>query len=101
MSPSCVPHGGAETITVKTLPKSAVGFNTFYSDGQPGGSANGQGYGGNSGGETTDAGVYTFTWAISPKAPAGPVRVDVVDATPDGIVRATAGFTVANLQGSC
>jgi hypothetical protein len=67
------------TLVVNTNPKAAVGYQAIYSDNHGGGPPPyGSGYGGNDKGLADDSGRMRSTWVISPSAPTGIARVDVV-----------------------
>lgn len=70
---SCVKAGSSQSIRVKTLPQSAVTYDSYYPDGNSGVSENF--YGGNNGNQVGPDGVYEDTWVINPAAPPGTVKV--------------------------
>ena len=95
----CVPPGGSQTITITTEPSSGVAYDAVYADGKNG-TSKGY-YGGNKGGQTDNSGVWTDTWVIAAGAPPGPVRVDIVAATPKGAGTTYAAFAMADASGRC
>lgn len=79
IAPRCVPPGGRLAIEVVTQAGAAVAYQAVYADSGGGGSPPfGAGYGGNASGFADEAGRYRSAWTVSPGAPAGPGRVDVV-----------------------
>ena len=102
VSPTCVLPGGVATLRVSTDPGAMVIYNAIYSDG--GGGAvppYGKGYGGNAGGSADQNGSYASSWTVSPKAPSGPAKVDVVAGSGGTFGRAKPKFAVADLTGHC
>lgn len=97
---TCVPPGGKQTITIRTEPKSAAGYDSVYSDGKSG-IMEGF-YGGNNGGYADDKGVYTDTWVVGANAPAGKVTVRVM-AGQQGFrhFEGETSFTVGDALGRC
>lgn len=71
----CVKAGGEQTITIKSPPKSAAGYDSYYADGKSGISEGF--YGGNNGTPMPPEGTWSDTWTIAPHAPKGRVRVQV------------------------
>jgi hypothetical protein len=97
---ACVRPGTTQTITIKTLPNSAVGYDSVYPDGKSGLSQDY--YGGNNGGQANATGTWTDTWKIAPNAPAGLVSVDVAGANANGSVGKTAiSFKLSDVTGKC
>ncbi len=96
---ACVRPGERQTITITTLPEAVVAYHAQYSDGKdaldPGY------YGGNSGGTTDARGVWTDSWVVSPAAPAGAVRVDVIGQSNDDRGYTLIFFDVADASGRC
>lgn len=79
LTPVCADNGTKMTLTVKTNPEASVGYQAIYSDNGGGGPAPyGSGYGGNGKGLADDQGRFKSSWVISPSAPDGYARVDVV-----------------------
>lgn len=79
LSTSCFTRGGIVTLTVHTKPKAGVGYIAVYSDNGTGApKPTGNGYGGNAGGFSDGNGAYVSTFTVSPDAPLGPGRVDVI-----------------------
>lgn len=100
LAKTCVKPGGSQSITIKTRPGSAVGYDAVYSDGSAG--MNPPHHGGNSGGEVDEQGTWQDTWVVAPTAPAGKVHVNVLGSHVDyGFVQKTLVFTVAGATGSC
>ncbi len=79
VQPSCIRPGGKATLTVQTTPKAGIAYHALYA-GTKGGAPPpfGSGYGGNDKGFVNDDGRYVSSWIVSPEAPAGPARVDVI-----------------------
>jgi hypothetical protein len=79
VTPACIKPGGRATMTVKTEPRSAVAYHAMYA-GSRGGAVPpyGSGYGGNDKGYSDGEGRYSSSWIVSPEAPPGPARLDVV-----------------------
>jgi hypothetical protein len=102
VTPGCVRRGGTARISVVTVPKGAVGYHAIYA-GTKGGAPPpfGYGYGGDGRGFANGEGHYTDTWVVSPNAPVGPARVDVVVADGDNFGYDGPGFAVAGLDGTC
>ena len=101
-SSPCVRAGTPQTITVKTIAKAGIAYNSVYADGNNSRDNKTDYYGGNKGGQADDTGVYRDTWTLSPRAARGPVHVDVVGIAPQGQSGyAVAGFTVAGPDGKC
>jgi hypothetical protein len=98
LTETCVQRGGSQGLTVQTLPRAVVGFDSYYSDGKDGGALGGN-YGGNAGGQTDASGRYEATWVVSPTAPSGPVTVIVVASHARGTVTKSLRFVVA--KGTC
>lgn len=71
----CVKAGGTQTITIKSSPGAAAGYDSYYPDGRSGISDGF--YGGNSGNNIPPDGTWRDTWTIAPNAPTGQVRVHV------------------------
>jgi hypothetical protein len=102
VSPACVDRGGSVTLTVNTEPKAAIGFQAVYSDGRGGGGAPfGAGYGGNDKGIASGRGTFNATWVVSPEAPVGAGRVDVVVGYRGEFGYDGPHFAVADAKGNC
>lgn len=101
LAEDCVRPGGTQTITVDTGESgSGVVYDTVYSDGKTGLAEDH--YGGNNGGHTDDSGTWQDRWAVSPEAPAGEARVDVLTTSADGRTGAARDtFRVADALGRC
>lgn len=104
----CVPPGGTQTITITSEPKTAVGYQTVYSDGTKGSGEKTfsdpdgkEGYGGNNGGLTDESGRWKDTWTVSVEAPEGPVEVAVFAMGREEMGGAVAKFEIADTLGSC
>lgn len=82
VSPLCVERGGEMAIRVETgRPDTAVAYLAFYAGEESGAPPPyGDGHGGNSGDMTGGNGRYEDTWRVSPTAPVGPARVEVMAA---------------------
>jgi hypothetical protein len=91
--------GQTQRISITAQPKSGVVYDAVYSDGRYGGT-DGY-YGGNDGGRTDARGHWSGHWVVAHSAPIGPVRVDVVAATPQGNGYTTVWFHVADSSGRC
>lgn len=79
LTPVCANNGTVMTLVVETNSEAGVGYQAIYSDNGGGGPAPyGSGYGGNGKGLADKSGHFRSTWVISPSAPAGAARVDVV-----------------------
>jgi hypothetical protein len=99
---TCVRPGTAQTITVTSKPNAGIAYNSVYADGNNARDNRTDYYGGNKGGRTDAQGIWRDTWTVSPKAPPGPVHVDVVGiAAGAGAGSITTGFAVARLDGTC
>lgn len=85
VEPTCVRQGGVMRLTVRTEPGLPVIYSAVY-DGEEGGGPPpyGAGHGGNDGGNADEDGVYRSEWTVSPDAPVGAARVEVVTARQDG-----------------
>lgn len=70
----CIRVGESQTITIKSLAKSAVGYDNYYPDGKSGIDREAH-YGGNNGAVMPDSGTWSDSWVVKPNAPAGRVRV--------------------------
>lgn len=103
VSPDCVRAGGVMSIEVVTRPDAAVAYHAIYHGEQAGAPPPvGQGHGGNGGGMADGNGVYRDTWSVSPNAPVGPARIDVVVAWDGSHGRTTVTFEVAPMvAGGC
>jgi hypothetical protein len=102
LTPACVRPGGTMHIVVHTgSPYAAVAYLAVYSNGKSGAKQAGDDLGGNNGGMTAPNGDYTDSWVVSPKAPAGPARVEIRVGSPSGQQSASASFRVASVAGVC
>lgn len=102
VTPVCIERGGTMTLELKTKPESAVGFQALYSDGKGGGPPPlGAGYGGNDKGFASKKGRFTATWVVSPDAPVGRGRVDVVVGHDQAWGYDDPHFAVADEDGNC
>jgi hypothetical protein len=102
ITPTCVRPGAQATIVVQTLTKSAVAFDTYYSNGKTGGTPPfGDGLGGNASGMTDRNGRYTASWIVSPNAPAGAAYARVVVGHGDAINETKVPFAVSDPTGDC
>jgi hypothetical protein len=102
LSPLCVRPGGTMSIVVQTRPKYAVAYNAEYAGTQGGAPPPyGAGYGGNDKGYPNPDGVYRSSWVVSPQAPAGPARVDVIVADGEAWGYDNPDFAVAGPSGTC
>lgn len=82
LTPTCVTPGGTLTVTVHTAPRTGVLYLAHYSDGASGAEEPiGAGYGGNGGGYADADGRFEESWTVSPQAPTGPGRLEVVTAS--------------------
>jgi len=81
-----VQPGHTQTLHVHTVPKAALVYDSFYSDGHDGAVYGGRG----TGDQADDQGNFDATWTVLPSAPLGKVRVDVAGAGKVG-GRPTAG----------
>lgn len=97
---SCVRPGGSQSITIRSKPDAAVGYDSVYADGKSG-MMEGH-YGGNMGGFTDKEGEWRDTWVVAAHAPSGPVQVNVLGGKV-GYRHAeeTLHFTVADVTGRC
>ena len=102
IEPSCILRGGTATITIVTQPKAGVAYHAVYA-GTEGGAPPpyGHGHGGDAGGYTDAQGRYTSTWVVSPTAPVGPARADVIVGWDEKWGYAGPGFAVAGPSGTC
>jgi hypothetical protein len=103
VTPSCIKPGSRATMTVKTEPQAAIAYHAMYA-GSRGGAAPpfGSGYGGNDKGFADGEGRYSSSWIVSPQAPPGPARLDVVVAAPgDRWGYDDPPFWVADSSGRC
>lgn len=80
LSATCVQQGGEMSIEVDTGEKNTgVVYLAYYAGGESGAPPPwGEGHGGNNGDLTDDDGRYDDTWVVSPTAPVGPARVEVM-----------------------
>ena len=100
--PTCVLRGSAIVLSVHTKPGAAIGYQAVYSDNGPGAPPPmGDGYGGNDKGFAASDGSFTSSWAVSPKAPPGPARVDVIVGFRGKWGYAGVKFAVADPSGTC
>jgi hypothetical protein len=73
LAADCVTPGGTQRLVVDTLPEAFLAYDNLYADGR-----NGAAHGGVDGRARSDRrGHFEATWAVSPGAPAGDVRLDV------------------------
>jgi hypothetical protein len=103
VTPSCVRPGTGATVTVQTAPKAGIAYHAMYA-GSRGGAPKpvGSGYGGNDKGMTDGEGRYTSSWIVSPQAPPGPARLDVIVGTAeDKWGYDDPPFWVADASGRC
>jgi hypothetical protein len=102
VTPVCVLPGGTMSLVVQTRPKYAVAYNAEYAGTKGGGSPPyGYGYGGNDKGYANPDGVYRSSWVVSPQAPVGPARVDVIVADGEFWGYDNPDFAVAGPSGRC
>jgi len=102
VSPACVTPGGLVTITITTKPKAGIAYQAMYADGKGGSQAPfGAGYGGNDKGFTNDDGKYTSAWTVSPNAPSGTGRIDVIGGWHGQWGYRGPAFAVAGPSGPC
>ena len=88
------------TVKVGTSARTAVGYNTVYSDGNNSRQANY--YGGNKGGVILDgSGVYKDTFVLSPAAAPGVAQVVVAATTKSNGNMLRSSFVVADAAGHC
>lgn len=80
LSSTCVEQGGELTVLVDAGRKhTGVVYIAIYHGEESGAPPPyGDGHGGNSGDMTDDDGFYEDTWVVSPDAPVGPARVEVM-----------------------
>lgn len=97
----CVRAGEPQTVAFRTEPRTYIGYDSVYSDGQNSMSAGKDYYGGSNRGETGEEGTWQDTFLIRANAPAGEVRVNAVAANGRGAGRATTTFRVADASGKC
>jgi hypothetical protein len=102
VTPVCVRPGGTVNLFVQTRPKYAVAYHAVYA-GTKGGAPPpyGHGYGGNDKGYANPDGVYRSSWVVSPQAPVGPARVDVIVADGESWGYDNPDFAVAGPNGKC
>lgn len=102
VAPLCASPGDEMTLKVTAPPEAGIVWQAVYSDDLGGADPPfGGGYGGNDKGYADEDGRYESSWTISPTAPAGAARVDVI-----GGHRAKWGyekprFAVADAKGRC
>jgi len=102
ITPKCVRPGTQATIVVQTLSKSAVAYDTYYSNGKTGGQPPfGDGLGGNAGGMTDANGRYSSSWIVSANAPAGTAYARVVVGHAGASTETSVPFAVSNPRGAC
>lgn len=79
LEPACVAPGQSLTLTVNTgKPYAGLVYLAWYAGGKTGAPPPwGDGFGGNSGGPSDAAGLYSDTWVVRADAPVGKGRVDV------------------------
>ena len=99
----CVVPGGNVTIFIEAGENTGVGYHAVYAGGEGGADPPyGHGHGGNSGDLTDERGRYQDTWVVSPTAPIGPARVDVVAGRNGGFSTTVLNFEVADpTKGGC
>lgn len=98
----CVRPGDEVVIRAEGPPEAATVYQAVYSDGKAGSPPPfGAGYGGNDKGYTSKEGEYLSTWTLSPTAPVGPARVDVIMGFDGKWGYAAPHFAVADADGSC
>ena len=79
VTPRCVQRGGLVTVKVHTKPAAGIAYIAMYSDGGNGApKPYGNGYGGNDKGISNANGDWSNVFTVSPTAPSGPARVDVI-----------------------
>jgi hypothetical protein len=89
-------------LSVHTKPGAAIGYQAIYSDNGTGTAPPmGRGYGGNDKGFAAPDGSFTSSWVVSPRAPSGPARVDVIVGYRGKWGYAGVKFAVADLSGVC
>lgn len=102
VSPLCVTRGTLVRLTVQTRPKAGIAWQAVYSDGAGGApKPYGGGYGGNDKGFSDGQGRYTSSWVVSPTAPSGPGRVDVIVGWNETWGYDGPTFAVAGSDGNC
>jgi hypothetical protein len=102
LSSRCVIGGEPLTLTVKTKPDAAIIYQAVYSDNLGGAPKPlGGGYGGNDKGYAGADGSWTSSWVVSPTAPEGPARVDVIIGWDQKWGYDGPEFAVADESGSC
>lgn len=100
LSSVCVRPGTPLTVTVKSAPQAAVGYDTTWSDGKTGWEAGSRG--GTANGTTDESGMWKKTAAIGADAPEGRAKMDVIGTDATGrFGRATVEFTVSDALGKC
>lgn len=77
--PECVVRGTAATLEVNTNPEASIAWHARYAGNEGGAEPPfGEGHGGDGSGKADASGHYRSQWTVSPDAPTGPARVDVV-----------------------
>ena len=99
---ACTPRGEVIRLTVLAPEGAAVAYQAVYSDSQGGAeSPFGAGYGGNDKGMVGPTGTFTSSWVVSPSAPFGPGRVDVIVGFEGEWGYADPHFAVMDNDGGC
>lgn len=102
VEPGCVVAGGEITIEIDAGEKAGVGYLAVYAGEEYGAPPPyGHGHGGNDGDMTDDDGRYQSTWRVSPGAPVGDARVEVMAARRDGRSTTVVPFVVADPTTGC
>lgn len=79
LTPVCIERGGRMTLELHTEPEAGVAYQAVYADGRGGAQEPyGGGYGGNDKGMAEPDGSFSSAWLVSPSAPVGRARVDVI-----------------------
>jgi hypothetical protein len=102
LSESCLHRGDQVTLTVHAVKGTAVAYQAMYSDGYGGSNPPyGAGYGGNDKGFVHKDGSWVSSWVVSPAAPLGPGRVDVIAGIKSHWGYAHPTFYIAPVGKSC
>ena len=99
---ACTPRGERIELTVLAPEGAAVAYQAVYSDSQGGAQVPyGAGYGGNDKGMVGPTGIFTSSWVVSPSAPFGPGRIDVIVGFEGEWGYADPHFAVMDNDGGC
>jgi hypothetical protein len=102
VTPSCVRPGSSARLDVKTIPKAGIAYLAQYSGNRSGGPPPlGDGLGGNDTGSADRHGTFSASWIVSPAAPEGAARADVIVSYGGKWGYAGASFVIADHSHAC